>query len=71
MLIKLYSIATVVFLTIAFVKAKTLVLEFFLLRAQQQSLADDSTAAVGPGSSKKATLGSVEDLERLLVPLDA
>lgn len=68
MLIKLYTIATVVFLTVAFVKAKTIALEFFLLRAQQQAVQD---AAVGGTSSRKATVGSAEDFERLLVPLDA
>ena len=59
-----------VFLTIAFVKAKTIALEFFLLRAQQQQ-AEAEAAATAGGNSKRATVGTVEDLERLLVPLDA
>lgn len=61
-LIKLYSIVGVVFLTVAFIKAKTVVLEFFLVKAQQESL---------QSSGRKGSVGTVEDFERLLVPLDA
>lgn len=66
-LTKLYSIAFVVFVTVAFIKAKTIALEFLIQRSQQQSLREEAAR----GSSKKAMLDSVEDFERLLVPLDA
>lgn len=43
---------------------KTIALEFFLLKRQSQ-------VATTPGMRGGKAVGTVEDLERLLVPLDA
>lgn len=68
--VKAYAIIAVAFIVSVCVRWKTLFVEWWLLR--QQRRLKDSLAAPGSSStgSSKA-LGTTEDMERLLVPLDA
>jgi hypothetical protein len=43
---------------------KTIALEYYLLKRQSLAMAES-------GSSKRGAVGDLEDVERLLVPLDA
>jgi hypothetical protein len=47
-----------------FCHRKTIALEYYLLKRQSQAMSES-------GSSKRGAVGNLEDIERLLVPLDA
>ncbi|KAF6265688.1 Mechanosensitive ion channel-domain-containing protein [Scenedesmus sp. NREL 46B-D3] len=63
-LVKLYSLVMVAFASLVLVKWKTLALDYYLLKRQHEAMAEN-------GSSKRGAVAGLEDVERLLVPLDA
>eukprot|EP00879_Flechtneria_rotunda_P002745 GHRR01002953.1.p1 GENE.GHRR01002953.1~~GHRR01002953.1.p1 ORF type:complete len:371 (+),score=107.71 GHRR01002953.1:255-1367(+) len=69
-IVKVYSLVIVGFITTVLVKWKTLAVEFYLLREQERSRLPMANTA-GSSGTTIAAASSTEDLERLLVPLDA
>ncbi|KAF8061339.1 dapb3 [Scenedesmus sp. PABB004] len=71
-LLKVYALLTVAFITGVLVRWKTIALEFYLLRRQAEDEAEAAAAAAAGGARARThMLGTLDDVERLLVPLDS